>query len=151
MGREGAFLRGREGAFLMGREGAGWGGWVGWEFGLGGEEAVGFVVDDFFDRWLRLGRGCGCGWGSGGMGLAGHEADENLQVVEQAAGADDVEVVGGDAAEELRGDGEGGGAVFDEREFEGLVGVEVAELACSGPGAAGGVVEVAERLVAEGG
>ena len=121
--------------------------WGGWEFGEGGEEAVEFVVDELFDGRL----GFGCGRWRGGAGFAGHEADENLQVVEQTAGADDVEVVGGDAAEELRGDGEGGGAVFDEREFEGLVGVEVAEFACGGFGAAGGVVEVAEVLVAEGG
>jgi hypothetical protein len=47
-------------------------------------------------------------------------------------------------------DGEGGGAVFDDGELEGLVGVEVAELAGIGFGAAGGVVEVAELFAAEG-
>src|SRR5580704_2704026 len=85
------------------------------------------------------------------MGLTRHEADENLQVVEHAAGPGDIEVVGGDAAEELSGDGEGGDAVFDEGQFEGLVGVEVTELAPDRLRTAGGVVEVAERLVAEGG
>ncbi len=62
-----------------------------------------------------------------------------------------VEVVGGDAAKELGGDGEGGGEVFDDGELEGLVGVEVAEFAGGRLGAAGGVVEVAELLAAESG
>lgn len=113
----------------------------------GRDEAVGLVVDEFFD-----GARCGCGtcvprWAR----LFGHEGDEDLQVVEQASGALVVEVVGGDAGEDLRGDGEGGGAVLDDGELEGLVGVEVAELADGRFGAAGGVVEVAELLVAQGG
>jgi len=116
-------------------------------FGDGGDEAVGFVFDEFFE-WL--GPGGGRGFGGGARSLV-DDAGDDLQVVEEFAGALVVEIVGGDAAKELRGDGEGGGEVFDERELEWLGGVEVAGLAGGRLGAAGGVVEVAEVLVAEGG
>ena len=86
-----------------------------------------------------------------GADFAGQEGGYDLEVVEQAAGAGGVEVVGGDAGEDLRGDGEGGGAVLDDGELEGLVGVEVAEFSGGRFGAAGGVVVVAELLAAQGG
>jgi hypothetical protein len=129
---------------------------------------VDLVVDDFFDevgRWhghfvrfstLRVKArgvagsggvwdGCGCG-----DRLAGEEFGDDLHAVKEFAGAEGVQVVGGDALEEVGGDGQGGGAVFDDGEFEGLVLVDVAELAGGRFGAAGGVVVVAEMLVAEG-
>jgi hypothetical protein len=109
---------------------------------------VGFVVYDFFDgEWFGCGRGCGLG----GAWLFGHEGDKDLQVVEEPAGSGDVEVVGGDAGEDLRGYRESGDAVLDYGKLEGLVGVHVAHFACGRLGAAGGVVEVAELLAAEGG
>jgi hypothetical protein len=98
-----------------------------------------------------LGRGCGAGFGGGGLFRAGDEGGDDLQVVEQGAGAGGVEVVGGDAAEDLGGDGEGGGIVLDDGEGEGLLGVDVAESAGRGLAGTGGVVEVAEFFVAEGG
>src|ERR1700679_3310879 len=73
-----------------------------------------------------------------GAHFAGQEGGYDLEVVEQAAGAGGVEVVGGDAGEDLRGDGEGGGAVLDDGQLEGLVGVEVAEFAGGRFGAEGG-------------
>jgi hypothetical protein len=108
---------------------------------------VGVVVDEFC---YRLGFWRGTGFGGEARGLVDNAGDD-LQVVQEFAGALVVEVVGGDAAEDLGGDGECGGKVFDDGEFEGLVGVEVAEFAGRGFGAAGGVVVVAELLVAEGG
>jgi hypothetical protein len=107
---------------------------------------VGFVVDQLFDG-ERRGRGTGVG---GLARLLGHERDEDLQVVKEAAGAGYVEVVGCDAGEELRGDGESGGSVLDDGKLEWLVGVEVPHLAGGRLGAAGGVMEVAELLAAQG-
>jgi hypothetical protein len=69
--------------------------------------------------------------------------------VQEAAGTLVVELVGGDAGEDL---GEGkldSGAVVDWRQLEdGLGGMDSAMTRC---GAAGGVVEVAEGLSAQGG
>jgi hypothetical protein len=90
-------------------------------------------------------------WGWNGAGLAGQERGDDLEVVEHPGGAGGVEIVGGYAAEELRGDEEGRYAVLDDGEGEGLGSVEVAVFAGGGFGAAGGVVVVAEALVAEGG
>jgi hypothetical protein len=113
---------------------------------------VGFVEDDLFDQGLRWRRGCvgGCGK-CGGARFAGEEAGDDLEAVEELAGAGGIEVVGGDAVEQLRGDQQGGGAVLDDGEGEGLGGIEVAEFTGGGRGTAGGVVVVAEVLVAEGG
>jgi hypothetical protein len=77
------------------------------------------------------------------------DGGDDLQVVEQLAGALVVDVVGSDAGEEQRGGGEGRGQIFDQRQVEGLSGVEVAELLSSRFAPAGGVVEVAELLFAE--
>jgi hypothetical protein len=74
-----------------------------------------------------------------------------LEVIEHGPGAVGVEVVGGDAVEQERGDEQGGGSVLDDGEFEGLGGVEIPEFAGRGLGTTDGVVEVAELLVAEGG
>jgi hypothetical protein len=127
-------------------------GGVGWrEFGDGGDEAVGFVEDEVLEQGLGggglFGSGCICG---GEAGFAGQEGGDDAKVGDEAAGAGVIEVVGGDAAENERGGEQGGGAVLDDGEGEGLGGVEVAELAGSGCGAAAGVVVEAEVLPAEG-
>ena len=89
----------------------------GLEFGDGGERAVGLVEHDFFH---------GSGWGMGGLRLCLHGFREvrggDLEAVEEEAGALEVEVVGGDAAEDFV-DGElDGGAVLGGGQAEaGLV------------------------------
>ncbi len=72
------------------------------EFGDGCEGTEDFVVDQFFDEW-RLWRGFGAGFSGvwAGAGFGGKERGDDLQVVEHLAGAIDVEVVGGDAAEQM--------------------------------------------------
>jgi hypothetical protein len=112
----------------------------GFEFfdgGSGSEGAEGLVVDDLFDE----GHGFRCGRGAGKV-----EA-RDLQAVEEQAGAARVEVVGGDAFQDLADRELDGGAVLGHYELEG------AEPGLAGGGvfhrAAGGVVEVAELLVAE--
>jgi len=133
-----------------------WGGGCrfGWEdFGDWGDHAVGFVEDEVFDegRWRLCRFGGGGGDGCVGTGFARQERGDDLEVVEELAGADGVEIVGGDAAEQMGGDEQGGGTVLDDGEDEGLGGVEVTEFAGGGRGSTGGVVVVAEVLVAEGG
>jgi hypothetical protein len=77
----------------------------------------------------------------------GEEAGGDLEAVEEVSGALGVEVVGGDALEDL-GEGElDGGAVFELRQSEG--GAATAAGGGVRDGAAGGVVEVAEVFVAE--
>jgi hypothetical protein len=92
---------------------------------------------------------------SGGFGfVAWQGADGDLQAEEEEAGAFEVEVVGGDAGDDL-GDGElDGGSVFEDGEREGFeVGVEMVR----GAGlrhrdrSAGGVVVEAEVFAAQGG
>jgi hypothetical protein len=117
----------------------------GYVFGDGRDEAVGVVGDEFGD-WFGLCDGAGFGGCAGGLV---EDAGDDLQVVEELASALVVEIVGGDAAEELGGDGERGGEIIDDGELEGLVGVEKAELSGGCFGAASGVVEVAELFVAE--
>ncbi|ADW70565.1 hypothetical protein AciX9_3561 [Granulicella tundricola MP5ACTX9] len=77
----------------------------------------------------------------------------DLEAVEEEAGAAVVELVGGDAAQDLA-DGElDGGSVFGEWQIEGGVAVLVCVTGCqvgAWDGFAGGVVVVAEVLVAEG-
>ena len=114
------------------------------QLGDGGEGSVEFVLDGFFDGFC---------WVGGGFAVDWREVDAgDLEAVEEEAGAAGVELVGGDALEDL-GDGElDGGAVFDEGEVEGF--------AFGGGGFAfagvpnrdaGGVVEVAKLFVAEAG
>jgi hypothetical protein len=126
---------------------------VGGEFGDGGDGAEVRVEDKLFDegagRVILRGGGAGGAGGGERARLVGEEASDDLEAVEEATGAGGVEVVGGDAAENLGGDKKGGGAVLDDGEGEGLGGVEVSELAGGGRGAAGGVVVVAELLAAQ--
>jgi hypothetical protein len=107
------------------------------------------MEDDLVDEvWVsNAGGGCGLGgWPGAGIGK---ELGKHLKHVHDAAGASDVEIVGGDAGDDLRGDGEGGGAVLDDGELERLGGVEIAHFSGTGFGASGGVVVIAEELVAE--
>ncbi len=84
-------------------------------------------------------------WGVFGV-LAGEVGAGDLEAVEEQAGAFGVDLVVGDAEEDVA-DGElDGGAVFGQGEVEG---VAVFAGARVGRGAAGGVVVVAEVLVAE--
>ena len=108
-----------------------------------GDGAVGWVFDGLLDWFFG-----GCGFAvDGGQVYAG-----DLEAVEEQAGAAGVELVGGDALQDA-GDGElDGGAVFDEVEVEGFAAGE-GGFAVAGvlDGDSGGVVEVAELLVAEAG
>ena len=79
--------------------------------------------------------------------LFGQVEGGDLEAVEEQAGAAGVEVVGGDALEDLADGGLDGGAVLGEGQVEG--GAAGAAGARVGGGAAGGVVVVAEVLVAE--
>ncbi len=103
----------------------------------GGEVAELGVVDDVVD---------GVGVGGGGAGEVGAGG---LEAVEEEAGAAGVDVVLGDAAEDLADGVLDGAAVFGHGEVEGA-----AAAAAGGgvvDGAAGGVVVVAEGLLAQGG
>ena len=161
-------------------EGLGWGDWlggVGWEvrgvaadlfeeelgegaglvalavredLGGGGDGAEVGVGDDLFDE-----AGVGLGFGGGGLG----EIERgDLEAVEEEAGAAWVELVGGEAVEDLadgvldgravfkRGEGEGGLLVLALGEVYGL-----GSTGGVGGAATAGVVVVAELLVAEAG
>jgi hypothetical protein len=84
----------------------------------------------------------GAGSGVWGKGLAG-----NLEAVEEDAGALGVELVGGEAADDLVEGGEEFAAVGGGGQGE----ASACVVGGSDGGAAGGVVEVAEELGAEGG
>ncbi|MCU1226239.1 MAG: hypothetical protein JWQ42_4332, partial [Edaphobacter sp.] len=120
------------------------------DFGAWSEGAVGGVEDDLFDRGFGL-RGvfvAGRFAGGGGSG-SGQVRAGDLEAVEEEAGAFGVDLVGGDAAQDFA-DGElDGGAVVGQREVE--VSLAGAALVRVFDGAAGGVVVVAELLVAEAG
>ena len=110
------------------------------EFGARGEVAEGRVVDDLFDEGFRGLVGTFlCGFGQIQAG--------DLEAVEEETSAAGIDVVGGDAAEDLAEGGLDGALVFGQRELE--VGLAVAALAGVGDGFAGGVVVVAEFLLAE--
>lgn len=81
-----------------------------------------------------------------GFGFGEVEAGD-LEAVEEETGAAGVDVVGGDALEDLADGGLDGGAVFGERQVEG--GAAAAALARVGDGFSGGVVVVAELFLAE--
>ena len=142
--------------------------------GLGGGEV--WVPAEFFQE-LGDGAGAGAlavgsgggelgGWGEGAEdGVEGELVDDesggrggepgvrevgggDLETVEEEAGAFGVDVVGGEAAEDLA-DGElDGGAVLGQGEVKG--GAAGSASLRPGDGAAGAVVEVAEGVVAEG-
>ncbi|QNI36016.1 hypothetical protein [Edaphobacter albus] len=111
-------------------------------FGRRGEESVVGVGDDLFEGLLgeRL--------GVRGEFLVRREIGAgDLESVEEEAGAARVDVIGGEALED-EADGElDGGAVFGDGEVDGgaagFAGVRIRD------GSAGGVVVVAEVLVAE--
>jgi hypothetical protein len=107
-----------------------------------GEEALFGVGGDVFDGLVGFFAGVACG-----LGLAGEVGAGDLQAVEEEAGAARVDLVAGDAAEDLA-DGElDGGAVFGHGEVE----EDGAGLALAGVlhGSAGGVVVVAEVFSAQ--
>ena len=110
------------------------------DFGAWGEDAEGGVDGDFFYCW-----GFGDGFG-GGLGFGEVEAGD-LEAVEEEAGAARVDVVGGDALQDFADGGLDRGAVFGEGQVEG--GAAAAALARVGDGFTGGVVVVAELLLAE--
>jgi hypothetical protein len=93
---------------LLGGDGGG-------EFGAGSDLAEGGMLDDGFDLGVVVGVGVG---GLEG-GLAGHVAAGDLDAVEEASGAAGVDVVGGDAGEDVVDGGEDGGAVLDAGHEEG--------------------------------
>jgi hypothetical protein len=85
-------------------------------------------------------------------GLPGEEVAGDLEAVEELTGAFGVEIVGGDAGEDLAEGELDGGAVFEDGDGEGFLGVVgIAWDAGVGRGAARGVVVVAEGLVAQAG
>ena len=127
----------------------------GLDFGFRGQGAVGLVGDNFVDRfWLRVGGRAAVGLAlrlGGGLGLAALEVDGgDLQAVEKQAGAFGVDFVGGDALQHGADGVLDGGAVVGHFQvkagFAALTGVAVGQV---GDGPAGGVVPVAERLVAQ--
>ncbi len=83
-----------------------------------------------------------------GGGFGEVEAGD-LEAVEEEAGAAGVDVVGCDALKDFADGGLDCGTVFGQREVEG--GAAAAALARVGDGPAGGVVVVAELLLAEAG
>jgi hypothetical protein len=141
-------------------EGTGLGG--GWEeFGDGGEGAVLGVEDQLFGDVGGAGGVVGIVElvvfvpflrGGCGAGFARQGADGDLEAVEEHAGAFGVEVVGGDAAENLREGELDGGAVLDDVEEEWLfVFIGIAVSVGARGGAVGAVVVVAEEFAAESG
>ena len=99
------------------------------------------MVNDFFD---------GLGFGFAGPVFCGafgfwEDGGRDLQAVEEESGSPWVDLVGGDALEDLTDRLLDGGTVFGDGEFE----FEGGEWAVFGRGFAGGVVVVAEVLVAE--
>ena len=125
----------------------------GFALGAGCEDAVGGVEDDVFDGLRDLVGVVGVVGVAGVVGRAGRVFGQvgacDLEAVEEESGAARVELVGGDAAEDLADGGLDGGAVFGVGELEG--GAAAATLAGVEDGAAGGVVVVAELFCAEAG
>ncbi|HTD95536.1 MAG TPA: hypothetical protein VK627_01350 [Edaphobacter sp.] len=119
------------------------------EFGAGGEGAEGGVGFDVFDEggFRAFEAGLAVAGGAGGLGVAGQVEAGDLEAVEQEAGALGVDLVGGDAEQDLADGDLDGGAVLGHGEGEvGLAGAAVGEVL---DGAAGGVVVVAKLFVAK--
>jgi hypothetical protein len=102
------------------------------------------IEGDLFDGFDCLG-----GRGSRGLRGAGEVEAGDLETVEEQAGAARIEVVGGDALEDLADGGLDGGAVLGQGQIEGSA--TAAAPARVFDGAAGGVVVVTELFVAEAG
>jgi hypothetical protein len=112
------------------------------DLGAWGEDAKGGVGSDLLDGlFSRLG-----GPTLGRLGFGEVEAGD-LEAVEEQAGAAGVDVVGGDAAEDLADRRLDGGAVFWQEQVEG--GTAAAALARVGDWLASVVVVVAELFSAE--
>ena len=111
------------------------------EVGDGSERAEVGVEGDLFDDLGLFGFGAFAGLGFGEV-----EAGD-LEAVEEQACSAGVDLVGGDALEDLADGGLDGGAVFGEGEIEG--GTAVLVLVWVLDGAAGGVVVVAELFSAQ--
>ena len=76
-------------------------------------------MDQLFDEWWlwrEFRTGIRGGWFGAGFGR--QEFGDDLEVVEHLAGAIDVEVVRRDAAKQMRGDDQGGGAVLNDGQEE---------------------------------
>ena len=115
------------------------------ELGLWGQDALVGVDNDFL---YRLGFGAFGVGVAGGCGLGFGEVEAgDLETVEEKACATWVDVVGGDALQDLADGVLDGGAVFREWQVE--CGAAAAALAWVGDGLAGGVVVVAEVFSAE--
>jgi len=82
------------------------------EFGAGGQRAVDGVGDDLFYQGRCL-FGFAAGL-AGGCGFAGQVEAGDLEAVEEQAGALGVDLVGGDALQDLADGGLDGAAVFGE-------------------------------------
>ena len=112
------------------------------EFGAWGEDTEGGVGGDLVDEFFGFGFGDAVrGW------FFGEVEAGDLEAVEEEAGAAGVDVVGGDALEDLADGVLDGGTVFGERELEG--GATAAALFWVGDWFSGGVVVVAEVFTAE--
>ncbi len=121
--------------------GGGGGGWE--EFGAGGEGAVGGVDGDLLDDASLL------LWLAGLAGLGEVEGGD-LEAVEEEAGAAGVELVGGEAVEDLADGLLDGGAVFGDGEGEGGGLVLALGEVEGGDGAAGVGLAVVEAEVLAG-
>ena len=118
---------------------------VGWTEGAWGQDAVPGVGDEVFDGiWSCV--EVAFLFDDDGL-LSGQVGAGDLEGVEEEAGAAWVDVVGGDAAEDLADRGLDGGSVFGIGQLEG--GAAGAAPGGVEDGAAGGVVVVAELLLAQ--
>jgi hypothetical protein len=107
------------------------------DLGAGSDRAEDGIGDDLFDE----------GGGFGGAGLFGEVEAGDLEAIEEEAGPFGVDLVAGDAAEDLADGVLDGGAVFGQREVE--VGLTAAAVAWIFDGAAGGVVVVTKFFMAQ--
>jgi hypothetical protein len=116
---------------------------------------VGGVEGDVFyglgrgGGFIARGAGAVAADGGGFFGFLWESGAGDLQAVEEQAGAARVDVVGGDALEDLADGLEDGGPVFGQGDVEG--GAAAAALLRVGDGFSGGVVVVAEVFVTKAG